>query len=410
MVFRDRRISDLIGFTYSGMSPEAAVNDLVAHLHGISQSLMKKEGHGGTSLEQPWLVTIALDGENCWEHYHLDGKPFLEHLYQTLSDDETIKCVTVSEFNEAFPATASFPAQSLHTGSWVDGSLTTWIGDPAKNRAWDLLTAARQVLANHPEATETSNPTAWEALYAAEGSDWFWWFGEGHSSNQDAMFDQLFREHLIALYQALGEAVPPELRIPVESHQRATTHRPEGFIHPTIDGRGDEQDWNFAGRLEIGGASGTMHQSSPIQRVFYGVDHRNFYLRMDLQAGVQPGRDIPKELNLVWYYPKEIMHNSPIPLADLPRQAPTNYRFHHRLLIDLTTCYSWLQEAMDYDRWEPRSSHAQVALDKCLEIAVPWTDLNLEPDYGLQMMLMFSDCGRYRSHLPAEGWISLQVP
>ena len=410
MVFRDRRLSDLIGFTYSGMPAETASADLVGHLHAISRSLIAKEGHDGTSLEKPWLVTIALDGENCWEHYHLDGKPFLEHLYQTLSDDETIKLVTVSEFLDEFPATASFPAPSLYTGSWVDGSLTTWIGDPAKNRAWDLLTAARQVLANHPEATETNNPAAWEALYAAEGSDWFWWFGEGHSSNQDAMFDQLFREHLIALYQALNEPVPAQLSLAVESHERKTTYRPEGFINPKIDGRGDEQDWNFAGRLEIGGASGTMHQSSLIQRVYYGADHLNFYLRMDFRAGVKPGVEIPNELNLAWYYPKETMHNSPIPLAELPRKAPTNYRFHHRLLIDLTTKYTWLQEAMDYDRWEARSSNALVAWDKCLEIAVPWADLNLEPDYGLQMALVFSDCGRYRQHIPEQGWISLQVP
>ncbi len=411
MVFRDRRLSDLIGFTYSGMPAEKAADDLVGHLHAISRSLIAKEGHQGTSLEQPWLVTIALDGENCWEHYHLDGKPFLEHLYQTLSDDESIKLVTVSEFTAAFPPTASFPAASLHTGSWVDGSLTTWIGDPAKNRAWDLLTTARAVLASHPEATEANNPAAWEALYAAEGSDWFWWFGEGHSSNQDAMFDQLFREHLVALYQALNEPVPPELGQAIESHERKTTYRPEGFIHPTIDGSGDEQDWNIAGRLEIGGASGTMHQSSsPIQRIFYGVDHLNFYLRLDFSTGVKPGLELPNELNLVWFYPKEIMHNSPIPLAELPRQEPTNYRFHHRLLIDLTTKNTWLHEAMDYDRWEARPSKAQVAWDKCLEVAVPWDDLNLEPDYGLQMALIFSDCGRYRTHLPEQGWIALQVP
>jgi alpha-amylase/alpha-mannosidase (GH57 family) len=411
MVFRDRRLSDLIGFTYSGMPADKAADDLVGHLREISRLLIAKEGHQGTSLEQPWLVTIALDGENCWEHYHLDGKPFLEHLYQTLSDDDSIKLVTVSEFTDAFPPTASFPAQSLHTGSWVDGNLTTWIGDPAKNRAWDLLTTARAVLASHPEATEANNPAAWEALYAAEGSDWFWWFGEGHSSNQDAMFDRLFREHLIALYQALNEPVPPELTQDIESHQRKTTYRPEGFIHPKIDGSGDEQDWNIAGRLEIGGASGTMHQSSsPIQRIFYGVDHMNFYLRMDFASGVKPGMEIPNELNLVWFYPKEIMHNSPIPLAELPRKEPTNYRFHHRLLVDLTTKNTWLHEAMDYDRWESRPSQAQVALDKCLEIAVPWADLNLEPDYGLQMALLFSDCGRYRSHLPESGWITLQVP
>jgi alpha-amylase/alpha-mannosidase (GH57 family) len=410
MVFRDRRLSDLIGFSYGGMSSEHAAADLVGHLHAISRSLVAKEGGEGTTLEQPWLVTIALDGENCWEHYHLDGKPFLETLYQTFTEDDRLKLVTVSEFLEEFPPTATLPAARLHTGSWVDGSLTTWIGDPAKNRAWDLLTAARQVLANHPEATEATNPAAWEALYAAEGSDWFWWFGYGHSSNQDAMFDQLFREHLIALYQALNEPVPPELRQEVESHQRRTTYRPEGFIHPLIDGRGDEQDWDMAGRLEIGGASGTMHQGSAVQRIFYGADHINFYLRIDLRAGVKPGLDLPNELNLIWFYPKEIMHNSPIRLADLPRQEPMNYRFHHRLLIDLKTYYTWLQEAMDYDRWESRPNKAKVAWDKCIEIAVPWADLHLEPDYGLQMVLVFSDRGRYRSHFPESGWIEIQVP
>jgi alpha-amylase/alpha-mannosidase (GH57 family) len=411
MVFRDRRLSDLIGFSYSGMSAEAAAEDLIGHLHSISRSLKEREEGTGTALEQPWLVTIALDGENCWEHYHLDGKPFLEHLYGKLSGDEQIKLVTVSEYLDKFPTTATLPASKLHTGSWVDGNLTTWIGDPAKNRAWDLLTEARRALTRHPEATEETNPAAWEALYAAEGSDWFWWFGDGHSSNQDAIFDRLFREHLITLYQALNEPVPNELRQEVEVHHRRATQRPEGFIHPTIDGSGDEQDWNFAGRLEIGGASGTMHQSSsPVQRIFYGVDHRHFYLRLDFQAGVKPRAGLPNELNLVWIYPRETMHNSPLQLAEMPRQAPMNYRFHHRLSIDLTTNFTWLQEAMDYDRWESRPSKAEVALDKCLEVAVPWEDLHIEPDYGLQMLLVFSDCGRYRSHLPSADWIKLQMP
>jgi alpha-amylase/alpha-mannosidase (GH57 family) len=411
MVFRDRRLSDLIGFSYSGMSATDAAADLIGHLKSISHALSIKEGGDGSSLSQPWLVTIALDGENCWEHYHLDGKPFLEHLYGSLSEDNSIALVTVSEYLDKFPATATLPAQKLHTGSWVDGNLTTWIGDPAKNRAWDLLTAARRTLDRHPEATELSNPAAWEALFAAEGSDWFWWFGEGHSSNQDAMFDKLFREHLIALYQALNETVPPELYQEVEFHQRKTTYRPEGYIHPTIDGSGDEQDWNFAGRLEIGGASGTMHQSSsPIQRIFYGVDLFNFFVRVDFQSGITPGNGFPTELNLLWFYPTETTHNSPIPLAELPRQSPMNYRFHHRLSIDLKTNFIWLQEAMDYDRWETRPTKAIAAYSKCLEIAIPWQDLDLKPDCGLQMLLVASDCGRYRDHFPTSGWINLQVP
>ncbi len=421
MVFRDHRLSDLIGFTYSAMEPEQSTADLIGHLTAIRTSLVAKETadqksesvqkkESEDSLDKPWLVTIALDGENCWEHYHLDGKPFLEQLYQKFSDDERFKLVTVNEFVSQFPPTAEIPSQNLHTGSWVDGSLTTWIGDPAKNRAWDMLTMARQVLANHPEATPENNPEAWEALYAAEGSDWFWWFGEGHSSNNDAMFDQLFREHLVALYQALNEQVPSELTQYIEDHHRRTEQRPEGFIHPVIDGQGDEQDWNFAGRLEIGGARGTMHQSSTTQRIYYGVDHRHFYTRLDFKQGTKPGVDIPSELNLVWFYSNQTMHNSLLPLAEMPHEAPMNYRFHHRLQINLLEMSCWFQEAIDYDQWEHRPSAARVAWDKCLEIAVPWEDLNIEPDYALQMMMFFADHGRYRSYLPENEMISLQMP
>jgi alpha-amylase/alpha-mannosidase (GH57 family) len=411
IVFRDHRLSDLIGFTYSGMEPKQAAKDLIGQLQGISRSLKAQQSEeAGTGLEQPWLVTIALDGENCWEFYQDDGKPFLEALYGLLSQTEEIKLVTVAEYLDRFPATATLPSEQLHSGSWVDGSFTTWIGDPAKNRAWDLLTAARQTLANHPEATEETNPEAWEALYAAEGSDWFWWFGEGHSSNQDAMFDQLFREHLVALYRALNEPVPEAVLRPVEVHEARGSHIPEGFIHPLVDGRGDEQDWDKAGRIEVGGARGTMHQSSNIQRLWYGYDHRNFYLRLDFKTGTKLGTDIPPELNLFWFYDNKPMFNSPIALVEMPDEAPLNYFYHHHLGINLLTQTVWLQEAIEYCRWESRATRAQVGLDRCLEISLPWADLQMEPDSALRLVLAFSDGGRYRQFLPEEGLIGVTIP
>jgi alpha-amylase/alpha-mannosidase (GH57 family) len=410
IVFRDHRLSDLIGFTYGAMEPKQAARDLVGHLEAISRALKSRQSSENTTLEQPWLVTIALDGENCWEYYPQDGKPFLENLYQTLSDTSDIQLVTVSEFIEQFPPNTTIPSDRLHSGSWVDGSFTTWIGDLAKNRAWDLLHDARQMLANHPEATEESNPAAWEALYAAEGSDWFWWFGEGHSSNQDAMFDQLFREHLAAIYQALNEPVPANVRQQVEAHIAQGDHAPQGFIHPLIDGRGDEQDWDRAGRIEIGGARGTMHRSSVIQRLWYGVDHLNFYLRLDFKVGTKIGDDIPPELNLLWFYPDRTMHNSPVPIVDLPAEPPLNYLFHHHLGVNLLTQTVWFQEAETDLRWHSRSTRAQVGLDSCLELAVPWADLQIPPDSALSLVLVMSDGGRYRSYLPENALVPIAVP
>ncbi|HEY9295887.1 MAG TPA: glycoside hydrolase [Phormidium sp.] len=410
IVFRDHRLSDLIGFTYGAMEANKAAADLVGHLEAIARSLKHRQTSGSTSLENPWLVTIALDGENCWENYHLDGKPFLESLYQTLSNHREIELVTVSEYLEKFPTTATLPAEKLHTGSWVDGNLTTWVGDSVKNRAWDLLTDARKFLASHPEATPEANPEAWEALYAAEGSDWFWWFGEGHSSNQDAMFDKLFREHLCAIYQALDAPVPDNLLKPLEIHEARGDHRPESFIHPVIDGVGDEQDWDKAGRIEIGGARGTMHRSSTVQRLWYGVDHLNFYLRLDFQTGILPGKGCPPELNLLWFYPDRQMHNSPVPLRDLPDEAPLNYLYHHHLGINLLTMSTRFQEAREHHKWHPRFSRAQVAFNQCLELAIPWADLQIEPDYPIRLILVLSDNERYCSYLPENALIPIEVP
>lgn len=410
IVFRDHRLSDLIGFTYSAMEPNRAASDLVGHLEAIARSLKTRQSGNSTSLEQPWLVTIALDGENCWEYYYQDGKPFLESLYHTLSEHPQLKLVTVAEFLDQFPATETLPAERLHSGSWVDGSFTTWIGDPAKNRAWDLLAEARQVLANHPEATEENNPQAWEALYAAEGSDWFWWFGEGHSSNQDAIFDELFREHLCGIYQALNEPISPRLRQAIETHDVNLDHRPQGFIHPTVNGWGDEQDWDKAGRIEVGGARGTMHRSSAIQRLFYGVDHLNFYLRLDFDASIRPGIDCPPELNLLWFYPDRTMHNSPVPIADLPTEPPLNYLFHHQLGINLQTQSVWFQEAGENHQWHPRFTRAQVGLNKCLEVSIPWADLQIPPDYPLRLILVLADNGRFSSYLPENALIPIEVP
>jgi alpha-amylase/alpha-mannosidase (GH57 family) len=411
IVFRDHRLSDLIGFTYSAMEPQRAAVDLVGHLESIARSLKSHQPSQSTVLENPWLVTIALDGENCWEYYTLDGKPFLESLYQMLSDHRGIELVTVSEFLDKFPATVSLPSDRLHSGSWVDGNFTTWIGDPAKNRAWDLLAAARQVLANHPEATEENNPEAWEALYAAEGSDWFWWFGEGHSSNQDAMFDQLFREHLAALYEALNEPVPVDVRQPVEIHTAQGDHAPTSFIHPVINGYGDEQDWDKAGRVEIGGARGTMHQSSTVQRLWYGVDHLNFYLRVDFKTGAKPGADFPPELHLLWFYPDRPMANSPAPIAEVPDEQPINFLFHHHLGINLTNQSIWFQEAAEHYQWHSRHTRAQVAFNDCLEVAVPWADLHLvQPDWALRLVVILADEGSYMGSVPENALIPVDVP
>lgn len=409
IVFRDHRLSDLIGFSYSNLPANQAVEDLISHLQRIYRQYYHACQDEPVNHQQPWLVTIALDGENCWEFYQQDGTAFLELLYRNLSEYPEIQCVTVSEYLQQFPPCYSLPVEKLHTGSWVDGSLSTWIGDPAKNRAWDILTEARETLAKFPQATPENNPEAWDALYAAEGSDWFWWLGAGHNSHQDAIFDQVFREHIGTIYQALNLPLPATVLQPIEVHQTTADYKPQSFIHPPIDGLGHISDWEKAGRIEIG-AKGAMHSNNLVQKLYYGVDYENFYLRLDFNHGVKIGTDTPATLYLFWYYVDQPLHNSPIPLINLPNQAPFNYLFHHSLEINLRHPAHWLQEAGINYEWHPRLNRVKVSSQSCLEIAVPWADLQVKPDWSLQLILVWGDIECFTGAVLENKLISLQVP
>lgn len=398
IVFRDHRLSDLIGFTYSTLDANTAAKDLIAQLEGIRNRLPQ---------DQPWLVTIALDGENCWEFYPQDGRLFLENLYSRLSQHTALKLVTVSEFLEHFPPTVSIPAEQLHSGSWIEANFTTWIGDPVKNRAWELLAQARQVLEKHPKATETS----WESLWAAEGSDWFWWFGEGHSSAHDAIFDQLFREHLQAIYISLGEAIPAVLLQPLEEHDGLGDHLPQGFIHPTINGRINDREWSQAGRVELA-ARGSMHRTSLMRRLWYGFDHFHFYLRLDFSSVVQH----PEQVGIFGFYPNRIGHNSPIPLQHLPEQAPLNYYYRHGVWIRLRGQQDdpvpkvTLIEAQPDFRWREIPHQATAALDTCLELAVPWSNLGIQPGQETQWVVVAAENGVFQEAIPPQATIIVKVP
>lgn len=153
-----------------------------------------------------------------------------------------------------------------------------------------------------------------------------------------------------------------------------------------------------------------MHRSSAVQRLFYGFDHLNFYLRLDFKAGVEPGKDLPGELHLLWYFPNCINHNSPAPLANLPDEAPLNYHFHHHLGINLVTDSVWLQEAQEHYQWHIRASRAEAAFVQCLEVAVPWADLHLEPDCPLEILAVFANHGEFHSYVPENKFIRLQAP
>jgi alpha-amylase/alpha-mannosidase (GH57 family) len=222
--FRDDRLSDLIGFEYSKWHSRDAAAHFVAELEQIAAAARE---------DDPPLVSVILDGENCWEYYPYNGFYFLDELYGMLESHPYIRTATYAdelrddESGRPRPERGTLPR--VVAGSWVHGDFTTWIGSPEKNRAWDLLCAAKasfDLVVDSGRLAGAQREAAFRQLAACEGSDWFWWMGDYNPAHAVASFDRLFRENLRRLYALLGLPAPATLDEPIS----------RGGGHPEIGG------------------------------------------------------------------------------------------------------------------------------------------------------------------------------
>ena len=213
--FRDDMLSDLLGFTYATWHGDDAATNLVNELLQLARRYESDGNHA---------VLIALDGENAWEHYPFNGFYFLRALYEQLAEHPQLELMTLSEClaRDIRPA----PLPRVCAGSWVHGTLATWMGDAAKNRAWDLLCDAKLAYDRvMPGLTDPAQrAAAGRQLALCESSDWFWWFGDYNPADAVSQFDRLYRRQLLALYRRLNLAPPGELAQPISEGHGAPEH------------------------------------------------------------------------------------------------------------------------------------------------------------------------------------------
>lgn len=207
LFFRDERLSDLIGFDYAKWYGSDAVSHFVGELEAIADAA--PDG------ERP-VVSVILDGENAWEYYPYNAYYFLDHLYEALATHPTISVTTFAERSSRTEGCGTL--ETLVAGSWVQGTLSTWIGHADKNRAWELLCEAKRsydlALSGGTLGSAAASAAA-RRLACCESSDWFWWLGSANEKAAIAAFDGLFRENLKGLYGWLGFPPPTVLDRPV---------------------------------------------------------------------------------------------------------------------------------------------------------------------------------------------------
>ena len=277
LFFRDKYLSDLIGFDYSKKSAKEAASDFVSHLKNIY-----------LNADTSPIVPVILDGENAWEFYPNNAQAFFEELYKLL--EEQTWCETVL-FDEV-PNIEDLKFTELNTlssGSWINGNFDIWIGCDEKNKAWELLDLTKnrfdEVQSSLDE--ETLEKVKKEFMIAL-GSDWFWWYGDDHYTELNHQFDEQFRAHLKNVFELMNEEVPREIFIPIVKKEKSNQINilQKDFILPTVDGNMSSYfEWLNCGKMDIKKEFSTMDSSSSVvEYLYYGVDRQNnlyLYLKGD---------------------------------------------------------------------------------------------------------------------------------
>ncbi len=379
LFFRDLGLSDQIGFVYARNPVSVAVDDFMGRLQSISNS-----GDGS-----PRCVSVILDGENPWETYPDSGKDFLNELYARILSEKWLKPVTFTKFLEENPPTSNI--KSIFPGSWINANFYTWVGDQEEADAWDVLKNAREALSDKQKTlSKEESKEAWLEIFSAEGSDWFWWYGEDHASPNDLEFDRLFRAHIERVYNIIGIDIPAEIREPIIKKQTVRADvEPTGIVAPVIDGKVTTfYEWLSAGCFPATGPEGAMSgMESLISDVYYGFDLNSIYLRFDFVKFEEP-------LDLSRWSLSIYFQNNEYYRIDVLLDGSDNYIMYRKVK----------------DKWVRRSRRNDIAVGRIIELGISFKDLNLKSgDKGFFTVRIYENALEHE-RLPRTGMISFVVP
>jgi alpha-amylase/alpha-mannosidase (GH57 family) len=384
IIFRDHALSDLIGFHYQRSDPEHAAWDMISKFLAIGRAVEANNAGRGA------LVPVILDGENCWEYYPDGGVRFLRALYRSCIQNPQIRPQRVRDYLKDQPATDRIG--SLFAGSWISHNFAIWIGHHEDNTAWDLLHQTREFLTQTESEGKVSKDAlakAWEELFIAEGSDWYWWFGDDHSSSQDALFDELFRKHLQNVYARLDVPPPNVLKHPIKRLQRRALHtKPTGFCPVKVDGRRTYFEWICAGHYVCGSERGTMTKVTMgvLRDVYFGFDAQRLAIRMDTARYAREDLEQLDEMRIRFVEPSGME----IRITGFKQHDAKAKLYREDKVVAKATI--------------------ELAVEQILELAAPFADLGLVPDSTIQLYVEAAAKKQSVDRAPQEGVLEIVVP
>lgn len=419
LLFRDAVLPNLIAFEYPHHDSVKAANDLYDRIKTKQKKLEN-------SPDKMHILTIAMDGENCWESYPQDGQLFLETLYSLVENDETLETVRVSDYiNEVDKLSwvgTSFELDKLTAGSWINRDFLLWIGEHTKNLAWSYVDKARidlqEFVNKNPEHPDLLY--AWEELWVAQSSDWYWWYGEPNDSGQDDIFDHLFREHLKNIYKIIDKPIPGYLEHPlaefVDAHSRYPQKEMDNF---ELSGNDPKEKWEFAGCIDIP-APPTMQEKKFLNKIYFGYDKDNLYLRFDVNKYVLDKELGFKDFNQIYIYFKN-RQNSGLSGSPIRTVCKTDEvlpllkeSFNSEIKLTLFRNFHFnaqLSQAIKDNLWLLQlKNNVEHVFDDFLEVKIPFDDLRISRGELVEFVIIQGPIGITDEFYPQNNFLYVERP
>lgn len=411
MVFRNSLFSNLIGFEYPNYDSVLAANDLYDRIKVMQSKLL-------SSPDENHILTIAMDGENCWENYPNDGINFLKTLYELIEKDESLETVLISDYLDR--EKNHKPLKNIASGSWINRNFKLWIDEPLKNLAWNYLKQVRDDFSKYVKENPY-NPNielARRELFIAEGSDWFWWYGEPNDSGRDNIFDYIFREHLKNIYLYLGLEAPEYLDTPLLSAISKPSRYPKGEINPVLDGldKAEDDSWLNAGCISIPDGP-VLKENKFFDRICFGYDKDNLYLRFYVNDYIKNNPDFFKRTYQMYIYTRNSNRKhslSPIRLINKTEKVlpVTKEKFHNE--IQLSICEGKLRlirliKAIPNNLWVIQNSRELTAVfDKVIDLKIPFDILDVAYGESLEFVFVNANIGLNDVFIPNEMLLNIR--
>ena len=400
LVFADSFFANLLNFGYGNYDSQIAANDLYEKIKTIQFKLQNspKENH---------ILTIALDGENCWETYQNDGGEFLNALYSLINNDDSLETVLVGDF---IKKNQSEKLETLKSGSWINRNFDLWIGEPTKNVAWlylesvskDIEIYYQEQLSELKDKEEIKKlnekfKLAHREILISQSSDWYWWYGKPNESKSDSIFDFLFRSHLMNAYEIMDLPIPNYLTMSLANVTNKSLRNPTKQISPRLicDTNDELKEWENAGFIFIPDRP-TSNISSLIKNIYFGNDNEFVYFRFELNRNsVKMAYESIQNQIAIYFQNEDEIYLSPIRFVSkneniypiLMNQFSREVRF---VFDSNKISRLFFNKSCQYGLWSQMlSKKSKIAYKEVIELKIPFEDLGVKK-YGFSFCIIDS--------------------